>query len=972
MAVSKSDRKSPRRSGKISRKALVDDDAIIDQIKEISDKSDKPNKSRKSDRSDKSDSRGKSKRKPKRDEDDDSGPLNELEKLYKFTEKFRNPIKASLGPGVELTWTHAMTYEPKGSYNIPEDFNNAFMKLYEDAIVAGFEPHITESHKEFGPIVIDFDFVQDNEHPDRYYTETTIKNIINVYNSIIRKYLDVKSQQMCAYVTEKKAPTKRGGKVHDGIHIVYPHICTRPNIQMLMRNQFIKIAEKQKLFQAIPLTNSLQDVFDAKVINSVGWMLYGSRKNPDCDGYKLTHIYHTACRKIYDVIMPGQDLKDRELVAHLIRAMSCRKFDSDADITPFADGVDPKIIEDKIKRIADNIPVRDKKEIAALMGDNIAVVKAVSEKELAEARNLISLLSKERSDNYYNWYQVGNCCHNIDYRLLRDWIKFSKKSPKFKRGECEQLWRKMRPTNYTMATLHFFASYDNPKKYLRLKKEKLNKLIKDGMYPSHGAIAHLLMAKYQYMFKCASIKNQVWYEFKNHRWNEIDSAYSLRKLISEEVIDDYINQQSFLYEKAKQKQGYERDKIVNQANDIHLVIRKLNDSGFKNGVIRECADIAYDKDFLKNLDENNYLVGFENGVYDLVANVFRPGCPDDYISLCTGYNYIPYDENDEYSKQIDQFLKDIMPDDTMRDYLLTLLSTCLAGSISEQSFYVLTGSGANGKSKLMELMSYVLGDLFKPMDVRLITQARGNSSSASPELADKKGIRLCPFDEPKATDEINTAFMKNFSGGEKIMARALFKDPIYYKPQFKPMMLCNELPSIRGDDEGTWRRIKVIHFPCKFHKRSAVPRHIRKNGLGPLDRWANDDLSEKLLEWKEVFAAKLLARYQKYRKEGIKHPEQVCKATDAYRRKCDVYQDFIGDFMEKTDKDKDTISIANLHEGMRSWYRANFDGRCPPARELRAYLKSKMTDFFDAKRDVMTHHRIKQCGRGENDLDEIE
>src|SRR5437868_4288868 len=83
-----------------------------------------------------------------------------------------------------------------------------------------------------------------------------------------------------------------------------------------------------------------------------------------------------------------------------------------------------------------------------------------------------------------------------------------------------------------------------------------------------------------------------------------------------------------------------------------------------------------------------------------------------------------------------------------------------------------------------------------------------NSSSASPEVADKKGIRACTMDEPNHNDEINTGFMKLFTGGDEITARALFQEPIYFKPQFKPFLLCNKLPNIRSDDDGTWRRLK--------------------------------------------------------------------------------------------------------------------------------------------------------------------
>ncbi len=472
------------------------------------------------------------------------------------------------------------------------------------------------------------------------------------------------------------------------------------------------------------------------------------------------------------------------------------------------------------------------------MGHDINFVKTVPEDVLIEAKNLVKLFSKERASDYNSWYQVGKCLHNIDNRLLEDWIQFSKKCPsKFKKGECEDLWRKMKSCNYSMATLHYFASKDNNKEYLKMKQEKLNKLIKDGLEASHTTIAKLLMEKYKFVYRCASIKHNIWYEFRSHRWIEIDSAYTLRKLISDELTIDYGKQQSYLYDESQHKDGYAKEQLINEATRISAVIKKLNNTTFKNGVIRECADIAYDPNFLKNLDENIYLICFENGVYDLETDNFRDGCPDDYISLCTNYNYIEFDEDDEVYKDINDFLEKIQPNDEMRRYLMLLLSTCLAGSIGEESFYVFTGSGSNGKSKLMELMKYSLGDLFKPMDIRLLTEKRSSSSSASPELADKKGIRACPLDEPKATDEINTGFMKIFTGGDMITARALFKEPIYFKPQFKPFLLCNHLPNIKSDDDGTWRRLKVIPFQSKFIKKGDATKKMIKHGLKEGQFW---------------------------------------------------------------------------------------------------------------------------------------
>ncbi|XWV25673.1 putative helicase [Tupanvirus deep ocean] len=900
--------------------------------------------------------------------------FNELERLYNFMKKYKNESKKKSGKN--LPWTHSMTYEPYGSYDIPDDMYPKFRKLYEDAIVAGYKPHITEKHKKYGPIVIDLDFVQSKENGKRYYTNNMIANIIKLYNKIIKKYLNVYNNCMDAYVSEKKEPTLRGGSYHDGLHIVYPYICTKPSLQMLMRQEFIKLAEEHNIFKRIPLINDLDNVFDKGVIYNVGWMMYGSRKNTSSGVYYVTHIYSTANGKVFDTLIPGEDISTRNYIKHFIDVLSCRRFFSENDITELADGVDPMDIDNELDKLKETLVEGNnkKEEITALMGEDINFIKAVSEETLVEAKNLVKLFSKERATNYHSWIQVGWCLHNVDYRLLGDWIEFSKKCPnKFKKGECEQLWKKMKSSSYTMATLHYFASKDNPEKYLKMKEERLNKLIQDGLEASHNTIAKLLMEKYKFIYRCASIKHNIWYEFKNHRWVEIDSAFSLRKLISDVLTIEYGKKQSYLYDLAKEKQHYDKEQCYNEAARISKVIKQLNNSTFKNGVIRECADIAYDPEFLKNLDENIYLICFENGVYDLQAENFRDGCPDDYISLCTGYKYMEYDKNDEYSKDIKSFLKKIQPDNVMRKYLMTLLSTCLAGSISEESFYVFTGSGANGKSKLMELMKYTLGDLFKPMDIMVLVGKRTSSSSATPELADKKGIRICPFDEPKATDEINTGFMKIFTGGDMITARALFKEPIYFKPQFKPFLLCNHLPNIKSDDEGTWRRLKVIPFLSKFVRAADATKTMKKNGLDASKGqfWADGNLSEKLPEWKQVFMGMLLKYYKKYKTGGLVHPKLVTQHTAEYRKRCDVFQDFIGDYLEKTGEAKDNINVTTLHEGMRSWYRANYEGKAPNTKELRNYLQHRMTTSYNSKTDSLTGFKLKTNDNEEATLDEL-
>ncbi len=129
-----------------------------------------------------------------------------------------------------------------------------------------------------------------------------------------------------------------------------------------------------------------------------------------------------------------------------------------------------------------------------------------------------------------------------------------------------------------------------------------------------------------------------------------------------------------------------------------------------------------------------------------------------------------------------------------------------------KSSHIWTGVGGNGKSKLLELIEFALGDYSCKMSHTVLTRKQGNSSNASPDIEQTKGKRLASIQETEQDDIINVGRMKELSGGDKIYARGLFKDPIQFKPQFKMILLCNELPKINADDNGTWRRIRVVKF----------------------------------------------------------------------------------------------------------------------------------------------------------------
>ena len=153
------------------------------------------------------------------------------------------------------------------------------------------------------------------------------------------------------------------------------------------------------------------------------------------------------------------------------------------------------------------------------------------------------------------------------------------------------------------------------------------------------------------------------------------------------------------------------------------------------------------------------------------------------------------------------------------------------------------------------------------MPIALLTQKRARSEAANPDLVDAKGRRFCYFQEPDNGERINIGLMKELTGGDKIKGRTLFKLPIEFKPQFKLALLCNDLPEMPGNDDGTWRRVRVVRFKSKF-RENPDPKD-------PYEFKVDTTLPDKFENWAEPFMYMLLQYYKKYKQNGLFEPPEV-------------------------------------------------------------------------------------------------
>lgn len=202
---------------------------------------------------------------------------------------------------------------------------------------------------------------------------------------------------------------------------------------------------------------------------------------------------------------------------------------------------------------------------------------------------------------------------------------------------------------------------------------------------------------------------------------------------------------------------------------------------------------------------------------------FREGRPEDYITLSTGINYNPYDFRNPQVKQVERLVREIQTDPDIRDYFWTYLASILSGQINQQHFKILTGSGGNGKSLIMDIFTKALGNYSAVLPIALLTQRRNASNAAPLELCRTKGRRFCVLQEPEDDVRINVGLMKELTGGDKIVSRDLFSPIVEFKPQFKLALICNRLPEPQIYIPQTRESLYHLSYaPCVY--RAIVPR----------------------------------------------------------------------------------------------------------------------------------------------------
>lgn len=604
-----------------------------------------------------------------------------------------------------------------GKFSIPSTDISIFRQLYVDAYELGYRFNLSEKQMDVGPLMTDYDFEFGSQYLKRMYNITLIRNIVQHLNQIIKEYIEVDTDDIIAYVTEKDEPTitriydgdncssSSIKKVKDGFHISYILPLTKEQ-RYLIYDKLKNTLLSNNVFSDIPYQNSSDTIIDISTIHRNNWMVYGCRKTcqrPYGIPYKLTHIF--------DYYMNEEEI-EAYTFGDIVEKLSVRQFTSENKLRTIEEKkTEESQICEKYKLNGSSsrgyLDGRTSQSInhpappcnqMIYSGQNIPIN---SSETIDMAKKLVPLFSDKRACDRNEWIHVCWALHNISETLFDTFIEFSKRGQnKFDYNGCLQTWRSTKPNKYTIATLHLWARQDNNDEYRKLIMNSVDPKMFNIEAGKSVDFAILIQQLYQHRFACVKVdtaSHSGWYEFDEHRWIHMDAASTLRNEISNHLAQKYINMRTAYLDKMKKEDDTDMDYYAAKVKYLSKICAQLRNTSPLNSIITECEHKFIDKKstFMKSLDENRYLIGFENGVYDLVEGVFRNGLPEDYITFTTRYNWVNYNGDEPVFSELQEYFEKVMPNPNIREYLLRQIASFTRGVNSDQQFVFWTGSGCH-------------------------------------------------------------------------------------------------------------------------------------------------------------------------------------------------------------------------------------------------------------------------------------
>ena len=260
----------------------------------------------------------------------------------------------------------------------------------------------------------------------------------------------------------------------------------------------------------------------------------------------------------------------------------------------------------------------------------------------------------------------------------------------------------------------------------------------------------------------------------------------------------------------------------------------------------------------------------------------------DYAMNKLGCKYNPEADCPEWKK----FIKDIFSEneepEKMEEFIQEVFGYSLSGETGAEVLFCHIGGGANGKSKLLNVLSSLVGSYGSRMGASSLIGKNGFMSMAEERvIAQTIGKRLCIIDDIDVKGKWSEGLVKTLTSKECV-SRRLYEEHAVVPNRCKFHLGMNVAPSPESENWGLLRRLCFIPYDRTFDVSPAESKRIdnifKKEAAGILN-WARLGYAKYRARGKFEFPEECIAFQNEYHKDnftGELKVEQLVQPSSAF------------------------------------------------------------------------------------------
>lgn len=381
-----------------------------------------------------------------------------------------------------------------------------------------------------------------------------------------------------------------------------------------------------------------------------------------------------------------------------------------------------------------------------------------------------------------------------------------------------------------------------------------------------------------------------WHEYRSGAWSPSDNSINL---VVQGMLQETQDIAAAMAEVAQHLGPEEGPLLEQRASTLFRWAHSSENSPrFDRVEVRARKYLEHNQD---EFDQHDHLLVVKNGVVNLRTGELGPHDRELYMTQSIPFDYIP----DAPAPRWTRFLSEIMVERLeLVDYLQVLLGYSITGSTDEAVLGVFHGSGANGKSVLLNAIRHVMKPIVGIAAYSTFEKKYGGGSTA--DLAAIAEKRMVLAQEGERNAPMSEALLKRATGSDPMTVRHLYRDHFTFEPKWTLILSTNYRPRLSGNDVGLWRRIKLVPFDACFlgeDQDRSLPGKLRQEAEG-------------ILSW-------LIEGAIKFYQDGLVDPPIIQSGLQDYRETSDELAGFTD--LVIIEEPGAEVSGRELYEAFRDW-----------------------------------------------------